>query len=212
MELTRRIQLQRSVLGACVAAFCLALGLRGELNMWVGTGLAAGASTLLLWLMYSRTEGARPTFDRPSAQSVAIGTAVGVVMAVGTWVLYPISIRLVPEIAPEVGSLYALLRQPPGPLAALPLLLFVVAAEELVFRGLAIDVLSKPLGQGRAVVVAALLYTLPQIAMRSPVLIFVALSCGLVWGFLRLRTGGLAAPFLAHIVWNILVFVLYPVA
>jgi membrane protease YdiL (CAAX protease family) len=52
---------------------------------------------------------------------------------------------------------------------------------------------------------------LPQIAFRSPLLVVVALVCGLIWGALRVWTKGLVAPLLAHLLWNLLVFVLFPV-
>ena len=57
-----------------------------------------------------------------------------------------------------------------------------------------------------------MIYMLPQVAFRSPLLVLVAFVCGMVWGLLRVRTGGLAAPLVAHLVWDILVFVLFPVA
>ena len=63
-----------------------------------------------------------------------------------------------------------------------------------------------------AVLLAALLYTLPQIAFRSPLLVFVAFLCGVVWGVLRARTDWLTASLLAHLIWDILVLVLFPVA
>jgi len=197
-------------LAACVAAFCVAMGLREVLNIWIGTGVAALTSVLVLWL------GARPelrsNLRAPAAMSLVVGLAVGVLMSLATWWLYPISVSMFPPIQTEVETLYALLRQAPGPVRAFPLLLLVVAAEELVWRGVAIDLFSKPLGPWRAMLVSALLYVLPQVALRSPLLIIVALCCGLLWGALRVRTKGLAAPFVAHLVWDILVFVWHPVA
>ncbi|MBT8468313.1 MAG: CPBP family intramembrane metalloprotease [Myxococcales bacterium] len=197
-------------LAACVAAFCVAMGLREVLNIWIGTGAAALTSALVLWL------GARPAvranLDTPTATNLVVGLVVGVLMSLATWWLYPISVSLFPPIETEVETLYALLRQAPGPVRAFPLLLFVVAAEELVWRGVAIDLFSRSLGPWRAMLVSALLYVLPQVALRSPLLIIVALCCGLLWGALRVQTKGLAAPFVAHLVWDILVFVWHPVA
>ncbi|MFA9470676.1 MAG: hypothetical protein ACERNK_08895 [Deltaproteobacteria bacterium] len=67
------------VLTACVVAFCIAMGLREELNIWIGTGAAAVASVTLLWM------GARPTLrsilERPTAVSLAVGIAVGIAMS-----------------------------------------------------------------------------------------------------------------------------------
>ncbi len=203
-------RIEAVALAACVAAFCVAMGLREVLNIWIGTGAAALASILVLWL------GARPVvrsnLKPPTAASLIAGLAVGLVMSLATWWLYPVSVSVFDPIQTEVETLYALLRQAPGPVRALPLLFLVVAAEELVWRGVAIDLFSKSFGPWRAMLFSALLYVLPQLALRSPLLIIVAFLCGLLWGSLRVRTRGLAAPLIAHLVWNILVFVMYPVA
>jgi len=202
-------RIEAVALAACVAAFCVAMGLREVLNIWIGTGAAALASILVLWL------GARPvvrsSLKPPTAASLIAGLAVGLVMSLATWWLYPVSVSVFPPIQTEVETLYALLRQAPGPVRALPLLFLVVAAEELVWRGVAIDLFSKSFGPWRAMLFSALLYVLPQLALRSPLLIIVAFLCGLLWGSLRVRTRGLAAPLIAHLVWDILVFVMYPV-
>lgn len=197
-------------LAACVTAFCVAMGLREVLNIWIGTGAAALISVLALWI------GARPVLrsnlGMPAPANLIVGLAVGVLMSLATWWLYPMSVSLLAPIQTEVETLYALLRQAPGPVRAFPLLFLVVAAEELVWRGVAIDLFSKRLGPWRAMFFSALLYVLPQVALRSPLLIIVALCCGLLWGALRVRSKGLAAPFVAHLVWNVLVFVWHPVA
>lgn len=206
----RSIQTERVVLALCIAAFCLALGLRSELNLWAGTGAAAAFCVLLVILFRARLAGA--SLGRPQLRALVIGAGVGVAMSVATWGLYPLAEWLFPAVQGEVRALYALLREPPGPVRAFPLLLFVVATEEVVWRGLAIDTISRSSGARNAVVLSALLYVLPQVAMRSPVLMVVALLCGLVWGVLRVRYAGLTAPLAAHAVWDLLVFVLYPIA
>jgi membrane protease YdiL (CAAX protease family) len=120
------------------------MGLREGVNIWIGTGAAAVISWIALGL------GARSSlsaaFRAPSAVNVAAGFAVGIGMSLLTWWLYPLSVELFPPIQGEVETLYALLREPPGPIRAFPVLLLVVAAEELVWRGLAIDLFSKAWG------------------------------------------------------------------
>jgi membrane protease YdiL (CAAX protease family) len=206
VEATARIE--RVVLALCIAAFCVAMGLRESLNIWVGTGAAAVVSFFLL-----RRLPNPPTIraEEVTRSSVMAGLAVGTVMAIATWTLYPPSAELVPAISSEVPKLYALLRQPPGPLWAFPVLVLVVAAEEWVWRGLAIRIFLRRMGPAAAVVVAAVIYVLPQVAFRSPLLVVVAFLCGLVWGALRVWTRGLAAPLIAHLLWDLLVFVLFPV-
>ena len=200
---------EQVALALCTAAFCVAMGLGEVVNVWLGTALAGGFSILLIRLL-SRVKATERW--AASWRSAVLGVAVGVAMAGATWLLYPISIELVPSIAVEVPKLYALLRQPPGTVSTFPVLVLVVTAEELVWRGLAIDVFSRYANQSGAVLLAALLYTLPQIAFRSPLLVFVAFLCGVVWGVLRARTDGLTASLLAHLIWDILVLVLFPVA
>lgn len=198
------------VLALCVGAFCIAMGLRHEINIWIGTGAAAVVCISLLFAVRRPTTGSTNRWPPPSV--LAIGAAAGVAMSVATLWLYPISIALFPPIEQEVQMLYQLLRQPPGPIYAFPLLVIVVTAEELLWRGLAIDLFSERFGPWRSVVLSALIYVLPQIAFRSPLLMVVALLCGLVWGALRVRCRSVAAPLAAHIVWDLLVFVLYPLA
>jgi len=204
----RQTRVEVTVLALCTAAFCLAMGLREVLNIWIGTGSAAVISILLL-----RRLSSPPSLqenDDPVRSGIA-GVLVGLVMSMATWVLYPISVDFVPAIGVEVPKLYGLLRQFPGPVWAFPVLVLVVGAEELVWRGLAIDLFSKSFGASGAVLFASLVYVLPQIAFRSPLLVAVALACGLVWGALRVRTHGLLAPLIAHLTWDLLVFVLFPV-
>ena len=206
--MSRESQNQYVVLVLCVAAFCLAMGLRETLNVWIGTGSAAAVSVLLLRDLPNPPRIGKADLD---VFPIGVGLVVGLLMAVATWVLYPISIDLVPAISTEVPKLYALLRQPPGPVWAFPVLVLVVSVEEWVWRGLAIDLFSKALSPSVAVLLSAFIYVLPQIAFRSPLLVVVAFLCGLVWGALRIWTKSLVAPLLAHLVWDLLVFVLFPV-
>ena len=199
----------RLTLVLCTAAFCLAMGLREVVNIWLGTGVAAVVSLVLLRALAPES---RPKAPGWSTRSVLVGLVAGVLMSIATWVAYPMSTDLLPAIGVEVPKLYALLRQPPGPVWAFPVLVLVVCTEELVWRGLGIDVFLDQGSETRAVVLATLLYVLPQIAFRSPLLVVVTLVCGAIWGALRVGTGGLTAPLVAHLTWDLLVFVLFPVA
>jgi membrane protease YdiL (CAAX protease family) len=140
---TRTTRVEVTVLALCIGAFCLAMGLREVLNIWIGTGSAAVISIVLL-----RRLPSPPSLQASDDlfRSGIAGLLVGLVMSIATWVLYPISVDFVPAIGVEVPKLYGLLRQVPGPVWAFPVLVLVVAAEELVWRGLAIDLFSKSFG------------------------------------------------------------------
>lgn len=185
------------------------MGLREQVNIWLGTGAAALTALVLLRSSFKRDgDGMWQVTNR----NVLVGVVTGLVMSLATWALYPLSGELVPQIHTEVPKLYALLRQTPGPVAAFPVLVVVVLAEECVWRGLAIDLFARGRPGAATVFLSAVVYTFPQIAFRSPLLVVVAMACGLVWGALRIQTRGLVAPLIAHLTWDLLVFVLYPVA
>ncbi|MFW5921140.1 MAG: CPBP family intramembrane glutamic endopeptidase, partial [Polyangiales bacterium] len=95
---------------------------------------------------------------------------------------------------------------------ALPILVVVILAEELVFRGALMDLLSERMGGTATVLVASVLYLLPQLGVGSWLLMLVAFGCGLAWSALRQWTGTLVAPTVAHLIWDFVVFVLLPVA
>ena len=130
-------------------------------------------------------------------------------MAAATYLLYPVLARVLPLIPTDTARLYASFRAPPLVIAALALLP-VILGEELVWRGVVQTALVRRLGPWRGVTVAALAYALAHAPLRSPVLVVVALSCGMAWGALRAASASLLPGLLAHLVWDILVLLWLP--
>ena len=198
------------VVAMATFAVAAALALRGSVNVWLGTAVAAAIGVAG---SVAVARGRLEPWLRPTRSTGVVGFVVGVAMILATHLLYLPARALVAGLAPRVSDLYTLLEAPPGPAAALPVVLLVVTAEELVWRGLAVDLLqARNLRPVTVVAVATLLYALPQIAGGGPVLVVVTLSAGLVWTVLRVVTGSLVAPFITHLVWDVGVFVLWPVA
>lgn len=197
------------VASVAVAAFGLALWLRGAANVWLTTGIAgalciglagwSGGDSLL-----TRFRGGRTPWIR--------GILAGLAMSIATWALYPWASALMPGLAVEVERLYSQLQDPPGPVLALPVIALVVLAEELVWRGVVFEALEHHLPVGSAIVIAASAYAVPQLASGSWVLVALALGCGLVWTVQRRISGGLVVPTLTHLTWDVLIFVAFPVA
>lgn len=205
--------LSRARLAAGVAvaslALAVALRLRGEVNIWLATGGFAAVSLPALAVLW------RPALRRalrPRPRPLAWGAAAGVALAAASHALHPLACALVPSLEASVADLYAELAAPPGPVAALPVLAVVVLTEELAWRGPLLERLAERLGPAGGLAAHLAVYTAPQLVSGSPVLIALALGCGLVWGALRLRLGGLDAAFACHLVWAGLVFVALPVA
>lgn len=84
----------------------------------------------------------------------------------------------------------------------------VGALEELAWRGLVLPILEERMGPARASVTTTLFYAAAHVptlflladpaAGRNPLLVLAAFGCGLVWAYLRFRTGRLAPVILAH--------------
>jgi membrane protease YdiL (CAAX protease family) len=62
------------------------------------------------------------------------------------------------------------------------------------------------------VVFSAVAYALAHAPIGSPLLVALALVCGLFWSALRAWTGSLVAPLVSHLLWDLLVFSLRPLA
>lgn len=196
-----------AIVSVATLLFALSLALRTYVNVW----LTIGASALLLLATTSFGNGRLPRWGRlEPSKAAGLGIGAGLVMAVVTHVAYPPLAALIPSIAEEVNGLYADLRQPPGPVLGVPLLLLAVAAEEAVWRGVLVRQLEKKRSPSVVVLVATFAYAVPQAFSGSWVLVLVALGCGVVWTTLRVWTGSIVVPALTHAIWNLVVFVVFP--
>ena len=191
---------------ACVVVWLVASASARALGIWLALG---GASVVLGVAIFVLDRAAALRLLRPSARLVFLGAAVGWSMAAATNVLYPVVARHWPSIRTDTASLYASFRGPPPVIAALALMP-VILGEELVWRGVVQTAFVRRLGPWRGVTLAALAYALAHAPLGSPVLVVVALSCGMAWGALRAASASLVPSLLAHLVWDILVLLWLP--
>lgn len=154
-----------------------------------------------------------------SVARAAIGVAGGALMVVGTHVAYRVVVAAAPPVAGATARLMVLLDVAGFSPAARTLLIVLIAStEEVIFRGL---LPSSTTGAGRrphlparrelAVIAAfAAVYALTTLPLGSPLLVLCALVCGTLWGVMRVATGSLVVPILAHVLWDLGVLLLWP--
>ena len=191
---------------ACLVVWLAAAACTQALGIWLALGGAAvglGAAVLVL------DHPAARRALQPSTRLAFAGAGAGCLMAAATYLLYPALARLSPIIATDTARLYGSFRALPPVIASLALLP-VVIGEELVWRGVVQTELARRLGPGRGVTLAALAYALAHAPLGSPLLVAVALLCGMAWGTLRAASGSLVPSLLAHLVWDVLVFIWLP--
>ena len=178
----------------------------GRLGIWLAIGGAAvglGGAVLIL------DHAAARRSLQPSARLALAGAGAGGLMAAATYLFYPALAHRSPFIATGAARLYTSFRALPPVIASLALLP-VIIGEELVWRGVVQTELVRRLGPWRGVTLAALAYALAHAPVGSPLLVAVALLCGMAWGTLRAASGSLVPSLMAHLVWDVLVFLWLP--
>ena len=192
------------VLVAGWGAFMRSFGAR---EVYLIMGLYALAVSALVLLTF-RAE-ARSWF-RAGPRGLAVGIGLGLLMTGLTYPLYDLAHALVPELSVKVAALYRSSNKESA-LSALPWVLVILSAEELLFRGALPRGLERHMGRRAAWLVSVALYAGAQACSGSLIVALLALCCGAVWTLERMLTGSLIAPLLSHMIWTPTVILLRPV-
>jgi len=105
-----------------------------------------------------------------------------------------------------------------SPSARAALIVVIASCEEVLFRGLlpgSTSAASQALRAPRArefgaLVLWSLVYALTTVPLKSPLLVLCAFICGTIWGTLRVGTGSILVPILAHVLWDLGVLLVWP--
>lgn len=130
--------------------------------------------------------GLRPSAIRPEAIAIGLaGAAVLVGLAIGASRLAGLPLRVVPQTDFAWWALITIL---------------VASAEELILRGILFDAIGEAAGIGAAIVVTSLLFALIHVPLYGWHVVPLDFGVGIFLAGLRLASGSVAAPALAHIV------------
>lgn len=176
------------------------------IGIWPGVG---GAAVTLGFLALALHRHALLEQLRPSAKLVAIGLASSIIMVSLTYLLYPLASMLPVGIPAQTGLLYQTFRHA-TPLVTLTLLPLCVIAEELIWRGMVQEALTRRCGVMGGALLAAAAYAAAHVPTGSGLLPVVGLLCGIFWGLLRAGSKSLVPPLICHMVWDVIVFSVFP--
>jgi membrane protease YdiL (CAAX protease family) len=188
-------------------AFAAALALRDTVDPWRSTAIAAVlGSALSAWTLGPRLRalfGATP-------RGVAVAVALGAALVAATHAAFSLVRFAAPELAGTVRGLYVSIDLGAGRLPLALLTTIIVIGEELVWRGVAVELVR---GRARLVggAISVALYVVPQLPGHIPVLIAAAAGLGAVFAAQRLVTGRITDSILTHAIWSVAVFVVAPV-
>jgi nucleoside-diphosphate-sugar epimerase/membrane protease YdiL (CAAX protease family) len=138
---------------------------------------------------------------RPSASLLAWGVAAGIVMWVGALGVSTLLSNHAPTLWRETASLYSWTSEH-ALVWTVPMLILIVAGEEVVWRGALGLGLAARIGAWPAVGVSATLFCVAHLTTGPPVLALAALLAGAAWTWLAIRTRSLVASFVAHLGWD----------
>ena len=122
-----------------------------------------------------------------------------------------LSVRILPFAAGQVESIYAIRPETASWQIALLLFFWIGTAEEIFWRGFVQRRLGERLTPFAGFVIAAALYAGVHLPSLNFMLIAAAGICGGFWGLLFLATGRLWPVIISHALWDVLIFILFPI-
>lgn len=150
---------------------------------------------------------------RLSVRAVAIGLASAVVLWGVFYLGHAASTVLFSFAQPQVGAIYGL-RNGNSHLWIALLLLFIVGPAETIFwQGFVQRNLMKRWGDLAGFIGTVLVYSLVHLWSFNIMLLMAAAVCGAFWGgiYLLLKPRNLWPLLISHAVWDVMVFILFPI-
>jgi membrane protease YdiL (CAAX protease family) len=147
---------------------------------------------------------------RVTRLAVVSGLLVGVGMTLATYPAFALLRSLMPELQSEVAVLYAAAHQTTLG-EALPWVVTIIVAEELLWRGALLYVLERRVSPALAMTLSVASYAAAQLGTGSWIVMLLAVVCGTIWTLQRHFTRSLLAPLIAHLIWTPIVILLHPV-
>lgn len=174
---------------------------------WMMTGSAVTLSLLSTWL--------NPGWYKQINFNLS-NVVLGILIAVGLWSVFWIGDKLSSLLfdfaRPQVDSIYSM-KEGESPWLLTMLMLFLIGpAEEIYWRGYIQRKLSEKWNPNKGFIVTTLIYALVHAGSMNFMLTMAALVAGLAWGLLyRLFPKYFGAIILSHALWDVAVFIWFPI-
>ena len=181
----------------------------GYVNFWLTMSLAAVVLTAMAFAMRGRLIISGMHF---SWRDLAIGVGSAAVLWGVFWLGNFLSVRMFDFAQGQVAGVYAM-KTDENQLIIGMLLLFVIGpAEEIFWHGLVQSELTKKIASPWVIVVTTLIYSLVHLPSLNFMLIMAAFVCGLFWSAIYYYNRNLLTVLVSHALWDVSVFVLFPIS
>lgn len=176
-------------------------------NFWVGIAISALILMLIAFVL-----------KRDMVKSFRLnwsGVVIGLSSAVLLWGIFFVGDYLAAKLfdfaSNQVDSIYAMKAGNSKLWIGLGLLFVMGPAEEIFWRGFVQHSLMERFGEWRGFIFATLVYALIHIWSFNFMLVMAALVCGIFWGSLYKKTKNLVPLIISHAVWDVAVFIVWPI-
>jgi len=180
----------------------------GMFNFWFAMSISAS----VLWLLsifFGKNFKQQFHF---SSKEVAIGLVSAVALYGVFYLGNYLSTAWFDFAKPQIGNIYSMKDGNNLYLVGVLLLILIGPAEEIFWRGYVQRSLGKKYGDWSAFILTTLVYTLVHIWSFNFMLIMAAMVCGAFWGLMFMyNKKNLVALVISHAVWDLSVFILFPI-
>lgn len=177
-------------------------------NFWITMGFSA---TILTSMSIFLGNNFKQQFSL-SGKDLAIGVVSAAVLYVVFFLGNFFSTLLFDFAKEQVGTIYQM-KEGENPLFLVLLLAILIGpAEEIFWRGFIQRTLIGKYGEWTALIATTLIYAFVHLWSFNFMLIMAAMVCGAFWGLLYKYNKNLVTIIVSHAVWDVCVFILFPIA
>ncbi|MGB8002435.1 MAG: CPBP family intramembrane glutamic endopeptidase [Anaerobacillus sp.] len=144
----------------------------------------------------------------PSIRSISYGIGSGVLLYLIFFIGKTLMLALFPQSITQLEELYQLVAPEQG-WHYFSLIFVIIPGEELFWRGLIQDQVVKTKLR-YPIILAAILYMSAHIYAGALLLLVAALLAGTVWGYLYRKTSTITTPLLSHLIFDLLLLIIFP--
>jgi len=183
----------------------------GPLDFWAWLALNIILITALSFVL-DKGYGRRLREDLAfgAFRKIALGISSAAVLYAVFAVGRILAMRLFPFAAAGIGNVYGLKTGVPLLRIALLIALIIGPGEELFWRGFFQEKTGATTSRRFGFALTLLLYASVHLASGNIMLVIAAAVCGIFWGWLYLRFRSPLVNIVSHTLWDLLIFVIFP--